>query len=201
MSNFRQKMEQKSTEELLNLLEKGQENYGDKSLNDARNKALNAIKDILRERGVDLEEDSAGEEFSNITANTTEESATQEKKKAEQTENTKNTQETQTHSRTKKIRTNIKNSSESENVAEDKYKVLKILASFIKVSSIVFFILMVGVNFATQATFQTYLIVFLFSIVILVPYFALSELIYLFIEMEKNTRKTKDFLNKFYNKE
>ncbi|MFW5985591.1 MAG: hypothetical protein ACOCQ1_04835 [Halanaerobiaceae bacterium] len=84
---------------------------------------------------------------------------------------------------------------------ENRYRSLRITAGFIKVFSIIFLIGagIFGFVYAGEDFISLALILFL-AIVFVIPYFALSRIIHLFVDLEDNTRQTRDLLQKLTQK-
>lgn len=204
MNNFRKTLREKSTEELVNILQEVENDYGDDSLNAAREQTIKLIENILEERDVDPEEIRNEE---TVTAPSRETGSEDEKKETieeekseeevieEETENSTEQEVDEVEEQQRKRRVSVKTSRKK---SERKYKTLRFLASFIKISAILFFVLVIVGNVISQDSFFTSLIVVIVSLVVLIPYFALSELIYLFLDIEENTRITREILNRFY---
>ena len=178
-------MEQKSTEELKNILIEIEDNYGDESLNNARKKALEMIKDILRKRGIDVNDLQQAQK-------------PQQEKQTDQKE-----EEIQQEEVNKQEYEINQQEPESDEVSRSnysvKYRALNFLPGFIKISSIIFFILVLILNIVSQTTLTTAVVITLFALIFLIPYYALSEFIVLFLDIEEHTRNTKEILEKFYN--
>jgi len=212
-------MEQKSTEELKNILVEIEDNYGDESLNTARKKALEMIKDILTKRGIDVQklleekqlqeqEEEQKQKQDKEFQKQKEQQQQQEKQEIdEQVNDEKNVyqQEEVKSENNKEERYKTAWGKGKETVQEnkiakkmEKYKALKYLPGFIKISALIFFLLVVIFNIVYQATLLVTLIVIFIALIVLIPYYALSEFIILFLDMEEHTRKTREVLEKFY---
>ncbi len=220
LNNFREKMEQKSTEELKNILVEIEDNYGDESLNTARKKALEMIKDILTKRGIDVQKLLKEKQLQ-------EQEEKQKQKQDKEFQKQKEQQQQQEKQETDKQVNDEKNVYQqevvrsSENTKEEryktawgkgkdtvqenkmakkmeKYKALKYLPGFIKISALIFFLLVIIFNIVYQANLLISLIVIFIALIVLIPYFALSEFIILFLNMEEHARKTRQVLEKFY---
>ncbi len=85
--------------------------------------------------------------------------------------------------------------------SESKHRTLQITAGFIKVFSFLFLIAAGVFSFWFAGDSPLYMTAVLFAAVIFViPYFAFSKLIYLFIELEKNTSRTRELLERVLRK-
>ncbi|MFW5976390.1 MAG: hypothetical protein ACOCQS_00440 [Bacillota bacterium] len=197
MNNFRKTLRKKSTEELVNILQEVEKDYGDDSLNAAREQTIKMIENILEERGVDVS--TLGEEAEE-TEETEEVSIENEEVESENIDyeaETATTREKELETSSEKKRISVREDI-SDSDSGKRYRALKFLSGFIKISSFIFLILVLVGNFLSQDGLFTSLVIIIISLVILIPYFALSELIYLFIDIEENTRKTRELLNRFY---
>ncbi len=152
MSALKEKVAERSSEELLDILENEQDRY-------PRN-ILKIIKEVLEERGVDIE---------NV----------KEKKRKTLVESTKSS------------------TKDSKDDLENKYRPLRIIIGLLKFATLLFLFL-IGVLsfFLIQGSILNVTVLIILAIVIIVPYFALSYVLSLFIDIEKNTRQNKELLEK-----
>ncbi|MFW6007051.1 MAG: hypothetical protein ACOC4G_01930 [Bacillota bacterium] len=199
MNNFRETLRKKSTKELVNILREVEKDYGDDSLNAAREQTIKMIQKILEERGVDINnlEEEVETEEKTVAEDEDKKEDIEEQEPDLSSESDKEEVEINQAKDERKKRISVRNNKKNSS-SDRKYKTLSFLSSFIKISSVIFFILVLIGNFLSGDGLFTSLVIVIISLVILIPYFALSELIYLFIDIEENTRKTQELLNRFY---
>lgn len=199
LNNFRETLRKKSTKELVNILREVEKDYGDDSLNAAREQTIKMIQKILEERGVDINnlEEEVETEEKTVAEDEDKKEDIEEQEPDLSSESDKEEVEINQAKDERKKRISVRNNKKNSS-SDRKYKTLSFLSSFIKISSVIFFILVLIGNFLSGDGLFTSLVIVIISLVILIPYFALSELIYLFIDIEENTRKTQELLNRFY---
>ena len=160
MNKFRKKIAERSTEELVAILEQEKDDYP--------KEVISLIEEVLDERGVDLEEQQQKQREENTAAR---ESLT---------------------------------SSFKEPVIEEEneYRGLEITATFLKIFSVVLLIWSGVFGFMlAEGDIFFFAGLMVLGIIVVIPYYAFSRLIHLFIDLEGNTRTTKNLLEKIVKKD